>query len=241
MVTLLATGVRYKALLLQVATFALAGAAVYFLLFFCIPEWAGLARDIPSSLRFDLSKRDILWHGAWVMIQTQPFLGVGPLHYSAVWNHIGAHPHQATLQFFAEWGIPATLLFLFVITTGMVRGMKIIRSDTDVLNAALWMALLASLTLAQVDGVFAMPYTEGWLAAVAGLALARWGAPVGATAIACLIRRSVFSILLILAIVIITRILIVDVPSLHETSINFYKEHSIGSPPRFWDQGWIPM
>ncbi|MDX2354319.1 O-antigen ligase family protein [Stutzerimonas xanthomarina] len=241
MVTLLTTGVRYKALLLQVATSALAGAAVYFLLFFCIPEWAGMARDIPSSLRFDLSKRDILWHGAWLMIQTQPIFGAGPLHYSAVWNHIGAHPHQATLQFFSEWGIPATLLFLFTITTGMLRGMSIIRNKTDSLDAALWMALLASLILAQVDGVFAMPYTEGWLASLAGLALARWAAPASTAAIAYSIRRGMFSILIFLAIAIIARILVVEVPLLRETSIKFYEEHNIGSPPRFWDQGWIPM
>ncbi len=240
-VTLLATGVRYKALLLQAVAFALAGLALYFLLFFCFPEWAGLARDIPSGLRFDLSKRDVLWQGAWQMIQANPFLGVGPLHYSAVWNHIGAHPHQATLQFLAEWGIPATLLFLFSIMTGMLRGMNKIRNKTDVLDAALWMALLASLTLAQVDGVFAMPYTEGWLTVIAGLALARWGSPEGTATMISPIRQRMFSILLLLAMTIIGRILIVDVPLLHETSMKFYIEHNIGSPPRFWDQGWIPM
>ncbi|WP_413044245.1 O-antigen ligase family protein [Pseudomonas sp. YJ42] len=240
-ITLLATGARYKALLLQVLVFTVAGAALYFVLFFCIPEWAGLARDVPSGLRFGLSKRDVLWQGAWEMIQTHPLLGVGPLHYSAVWNHIGAHPHQATLQFLAEWGIPATLLFMFSIMAGMLRGMNRIRNNTNLLDAALWMALLASLTLAQVDGVFAMPYSEGWLAILVGLALARWGSPASTTAIACSIRRGIFSILLLLSIAVIVRILIVDAPLLHETSIKFYEEHNIGSPPRFWDQGWIPM
>ncbi|WP_313133366.1 O-antigen ligase family protein [Stutzerimonas nitrititolerans] len=240
-ITLLATGARYKALLLQVLVLAMAGAVLYFLLFFCIPEWAGLSRDIPSSLRFGLSKRDVLWHGAWEMIQAHPLLGVGPLHYSAVWNHIGAHPHQATLQFLAEWGIPATLLFLFSIMSGMLRGMNRIRNNTNALDAALWIALLASLTLAQVDGVFAMPYTEGWLAIIAGLALARWRNPENAVTTTYSLRRGIFSILLLMATTIIARILIVDVPLLHETSIKFYEEHNIGSPPRFWDQGWIPM
>jgi len=240
-VTLLATGVRYKALLLQALAFASVGAALYVLLFFCIPEWAGLARDIPSSFRFGLSKREVLWQGAWEMVQTSPFLGVGPLHYSAVWNHIGAHPHQAALQFLAEWGIPATLLFLFSIMTGMLRGVNTIRNNTDVLDAALWMALLAALTLAQVDGVFAMPYTEGWLSVIAGLALARWKIPMATVSMAFSIRRAMFSMLLLLAMASIARVLIVDVPLLHETSMRFYEEHNIGSPPRFWDQGWIPM
>lgn len=240
-ITLLATGGRYKTLLLQVLAFVLAGAALYFLLFFCIPEWAGLARDIPSGLRFGLSKREVLWQGAWEMIRTNPLLGVGPLHYSAVWNHIGAHPHQATLQFLAEWGIPATLLFLFSIMVGMLRGVSMVRNNTSVLDVSLWMALLAALTLAQVDGVFAMPYTEGWLAVIAGLARARWKSPVGAVSMACSIRRAIFSMLLLFATAIIARILIVDVPLLHEASMKFYEEHNIGSPPRFWDQGWIPM
>jgi O-antigen ligase len=239
--TLLATGTRYKALLLQVVVFALIGAVLYFLLFFCIPEWAGLARDIPSGLRFGLSKRDVLWQGAWEMMQARPLLGVGPLHYSAVWNHIGAHPHQATLQFLAEWGIPATLLFLFAIMTGMLCGMNKIRNNTHILDAALWMALLASLVLAQVDGVFVMPYTEGWLAVISGLALARWRGPVEIASVAYPARRRMFFMLLLLAIPIIAKILILDVPVLHETSIRFYEEHNIGSPPRFWDQGWIPM
>ncbi|AFN76864.1 pilus biogenesis protein [Stutzerimonas stutzeri DSM 10701] len=240
-ITLLATGARYKALLLQVLVFAMAGAVLYFLLFFCIPEWAGLGRDIPSSLRFGLSKRDVLWLGAWEMIQAHPLLGVGPLHYSAVWNHIGAHPHQATLQFLAEWGIPATLLFLFSIMVGMSRGMNRIRNNTNTLDAALWIALLASLTLAQVDGVLVMPYTEGWLAVISGLALARWRSPARVAATAVSVQRGIFSILLLLAMAIIANILIMDVPVLHETSIKFYEENNIGSPPRFWDQGWIPM
>jgi len=240
-ITLLATGARYRALLLQVLVFALAGAALYVVLFSCIPEWTGLARDIPSGLRFGLSKRDVLWHGAWEMIQAHPLLGVGPLHYSAVWNHIGAHPHQATLQFLAEWGIPATLLFLLSIISGMLRGMNRIRNNTNILDAALWMALLASLALAQVDGVFAMPYTEGWLAIITGLALARWKSPAKAATRACFIRCGMFSVLLLVATTIIARILIVDAPMLHETSVRFYEEQNIGSPPRFWDQGWIPM
>src|SRR5690606_26735758 len=112
----------------------------------------------------------------------------------------------------AEWGIPATLLFLFSIMTGMWRGMNRIRKNTTALDTALWMALLASLTLAQVDGVFAMPYTEGWLAIIAGLALARWKSPENAATTACSIQCGIFSILLLVAIAIIARILIVDAP-----------------------------
>lgn len=235
------SGFKYKKLLLQIALCALVGFLLYQLLFFWVPEWAGLAQNIPSGLRFGLSKREVLWGGAWQMIQDSPFLGVGPLHFSAVWNHIGAHPHQAVLQFAAEWGVPATLLLLLVVIRSMLRGLKVLRGQTECLDAGLWLALLASLILAQVDGVFAMPYTEGWLAIIGGLALARWQ-KLGNTRFSIRIwPQYLFTLLLFLAIVVIGKVLIVDVPVLHDSSKDFYEQHRIGSPPRFWDQGWIPM
>ncbi|MFG0584381.1 O-antigen ligase family protein [Pseudomonas sp. zjy_9] len=243
LVMLLLTGSRYKILLIQIFGMAAVGAALYSLFFFFIPEWAGLARDLPSGLRFDLSRRDVLWLGAWEMVQAHPIFGVGPLHYSAEWNHIGAHPHQATLQFLAEWGVPATALLLFSVIAGMKCGLSRIRNTSDALDAALWLALLASLLLAQVDGVFVMPYTEGWLAVLAGVSWARWRGVTAAIAVERQqkLRGVIFSIFLLLALVVVARILIVEVPQLRETSKAFYQKHNIGSPPRFWDQGWIPM
>jgi hypothetical protein len=241
LIMLLATGFRYKVLVSRILGFAVTGAVLYVLLFFFIPEWVGLAKNLPSSIRFGLSRREILWEGAWVMFQANPILGVGPLHYSAVWNHLGAHPHQAILQFLAEWGGVATGLLLFSILLGMWYGLNRVRTTSNYLDAALWVSLMASLVLAQVDGVFVMPYSEGWLAIIAGLATARWRGAVKVTAVAFFMRRTMFFILLLFAVVIVGRILIVDVPELHEASKGFYEKHNIGSPPRFWDQGWIPM
>ena len=36
-------------------------------------------------------------------------------------------------------------------------------------------------------------------------------------------------------------IIIYDVPYLYSSQMGFWNYHHIGSPPRFWDQGWIPM
>lgn len=238
---LLISEVKYKKLLLQITVCALTGLVLYQLLFFWVPEWAGLAQNTPSSLRFGLSKREILWLGAWQMVQSNPLLGVGPLHFSAVWNHIGAHPHQAVLQFAAEWGIPATILFLLVVIRSMLRGLIVVREQVSNLDAGLWLALLASLILAQVDGVFAMPYTEGWLAIIGGLALARWQKPDNHRSLVRSWPHYLLVALLALAITVIGKVLIVDVPDLHDSSKKFYEQHRIGSPPRFWDQGWIPM
>jgi len=240
-ILLLTTGPRYRRLLLQALLAMLIGLALYWLFFFCIPSWAGLAQDIPSGLRFGLSKRDTLWLGAWEMIKSNPLLGVGPLHFSAVWNHIGAHPHQAVLQFAAEWGVPATLLLLWIVARAMWQGLMVVRTQPTPLDAGLWAALMASLVLAQVDGVFVMPYTEGWLALIAGLALARWQQPGHTANTLSLWSGYMMKAVLLLAVLVIAKILIVDVPVLHETYREFYEQHRIGSPPRFWDQGWIPM
>lgn len=235
------SGLKYKKLLLQTVLCSVVGFLLYQLLFFYVPGWAGLEQEIPSGLRFGLSKREVLWNGAWQMIQSNPFLGIGPLHFSAVWNHIGAHPHQAVLQFAAEWGIPATLLFLLVIIRSMSRGIIVVREQTMHLDAGLWLALFASLILAQVDGVFAMPYTEGWLAVISGLALARWKKPDNPKNHLRTWYKYIFHILLAFSVVIIIKVLIIDTPSLHESSKHFYEKNNISSPPRFWDQGWIPM
>lgn len=237
----LVTGFKYNRILLQAAFFVLVGYLLYFLLFFLIPEWAGLATEIPSGLRFGLSRRDILWLGSWEMIRTNPLLGVGPLHFSAVWNHVGAHPHQAILQFFAEWGVPATLMLLWVVARSMWRGMVVIRTHASALDVGIWLALLASLILAQVDGVFVMPYTEGWLALIGGLALARWRSVKPSPIVENVWPSYVLGALIMLAVFVIGKILFIDVPVLHETYKIFYEQQSIGSPPRFWDQGWIPM
>lgn len=236
------TQLKHRKIIVHLGLTALLGAFLYFILFHILPDWAGLKQSLPSGMRFDLSRRDVLWGGAWQMIISQPWLGVGPLHFSASWNHIGAHPHQAVLQFASEWGIPATLLFLWVIALSMLKGLRIIRIQQDPLDVGLWLALLASLVLAQVDGVFAMPYTEGWLTIIAGLALARWKQtntiktkPVHQA------QTIIFSLLTIVSIIVLMRVLILDVPALHESHKKFIEKHKIGSPPRFWDQGWIPM
>lgn len=235
---------KFRRLIAWQCGMALGGLLLYGVMFHLVP-WA-LSISAPLRvLDFGLSKREVLWQGAWEMVLAHPWLGVGPLHFAAVWNHIGAHPHQAFLQWAAEWGVVATLLAVGVVIYGMRRGLCYLRGNAaDNLDAALWLALAAVLVLAQVDGVFVMPYTETWLAILAGLAMARWRQPNVETlnglpfsSVASWIMRG----LSIVAALVIVCILLFDVPHLYEASNGFWPHHNIGSPPRFWDQGWIPM
>ncbi|UCJ16960.1 O-antigen ligase family protein [Pseudomonas sp. MM211] len=230
---------RFRKFLLLNLYAVIGGFLLYLLMFFLIPWSLGLTHDFPSGLRGGLSARDVLWSKALEMTFANPWLGVGPMHFSAEWNHIAAHPHQMVLQWAAEWGIPAASIAITLIAAGMWRGFQHIRTSSRAheFDVAVWVSLCSALVLAQVDGVFVMPFTEGWLAVVAGVALSRWSksqAPFGAHIV-------MLKVLALPALLVIVFLLIVDVPHIYEKQVRFWEIEKIGSPPRFWDQGWIPM
>lgn len=217
---------------------ALAGLVLLLVLFKLIPVLLGFEQLLNDGLRTDLSKRELLWQSAWDMAIANPWLGVGPMHFSAVYNPIAAHPHQVVLQWLAEWGAAATLLASVLATWGVLHGVTVLRGgQAESVDAALWLAIVGALLLAQVDGVFVMPYTETWLAVLIGLALARWGRPVAATRAESLAMW----ILALPVVFILGRVLLLDVTVLPEMQESYQEKHSVGWAPRFWFQGWIPM
>lgn len=230
---------RFWRLLAVQAAAGLLGFIVFYLMFTVVPEWLGQTSLVRDSMRFGLSKREVIWQLAWDMFIANPWLGVGPMHFSAEVNSVAAHPHQVVLQWLAEWGIFATLAAIFIAVWGMLHGLRFVRSEKgQPLDAALWMSILGALVLAQVDGVFVMPYTETWLAILIGLAMARWSRPTTAES-----RWQIYSlrILTIPVILILGNVLINEVPTLAQDSEAHMEKHGTGYTPRFWMQGWIPM
>lgn len=230
---------RFWRLLAVQAAAGLLGFILFYLMFTVVPEWLGQTSVIRDSMRFGLSKREVIWQMAWDMFLANPWLGVGPMHFSAEVNSVAAHPHQVVLQWLAEWGIFATLAAIFIAVWGIFHGLRFIRSEKgQPLDAALWMSILGALALAQVDGVFVMPYTETWLAILIGLAMARWSKPSTAES-----RWQTYSlrILTIPVILILGNVLINEVPTLAQDSEAHMEKHGTGYTPRFWMQGWIPM
>lgn len=217
-------------------TAAVLGLLTYFLLFKLVPYWLELEPMLRDELRTSLSARELIWQWAWDMALTNPWLGAGPMHFSATYNSIAAHPHQVILQWLAEWGFAATALALVLGVWGIISGAVFLqRAQADVLDAGLWVAIVGALVLAQVDGVFVMPYTETWLAILIGLALARWSAVAPAKP-----PRRIFSICLALPVVIILgQVLVKDVPILPQREKSYMKQYGADWAPRFWQQGWI--
>lgn len=218
------------------ATAAVFGLLFYFLLFKSIPYWVGLEPILSEALRTGLSGRELLWQWAWDMALANPWLGAGPMHFAATYNPIAAHPHQVILQWLAEWGFAATSLALVLVAWGLVKGAAFLRhSQADVLDGGLWCSIVGSLVLAQVDGVFVMPYTETWLAILIGLAMARCHSmPLIHS------RRQVFSLIAVIPVVLVLgRVLIVQAPALPASEKTYLMQYGADWAPRFWQQGWI--
>ncbi|MCG6539983.1 O-antigen ligase family protein [Pseudomonas sp. KSR10] len=217
---------------------ALLGFLLFLLLFKLIPLWQGLDPVLRDSLRTSLSGRERIWQWAWEMALANPWLGVGPMHYSATYNPIAAHPHQVVLQWLAEWGFAATIIALALGAWGLLHGARCLRqASANELDAGLWVAIVGALVLAQVDGVFVMPYTETWLALLIGLALARWSKPArpsGTQRLSC-------AVIAIPVLLVLGKVLISEAPTLPQTADAYMMQHHTGWTPRFWLQGWIPM
>lgn len=235
---------RFWRLLATQAVAGLLGFILFYLMFTVIPEWVGKTSVVMDSMRFGLSKREVIWQIAWDMFLAHPWLGVGPMHFSAEVNSVAAHPHQAILQWLAEWGIFATLTAVFIAVWGMLHGLRCVRSTTgEPVDAALWLSILGALTLAQVDGVFVMPHTETWLAILIGLAIARWSHTQTAHKTQEN-RWKTYSLRLLAVpvILVLGNVLINQVPYLVQDNQAYMEKHRADYyTPRFWRQGWIPM
>ena len=233
---LLIVSIRHRQLFAVQFWAALTGFGIFALMFHLLPCLFGMETVLYDGLRVGLSAREVIWGHAWVMSVENPFLGVGPMHFSAEYNQIAAHPHQMVLQLMAEWGFPAAALACALIFMGLATGIKVLRSDSGSRDdACLWVVFVSALALAQVDGVFVMPYTETWLAILAGIAVARWSSvqTVGRS-------QYVFFTLSATAVCsIFGYVLLYEVWSLPSVEHAYLETHSTGLSPRFWEQGWI--
>lgn len=229
--------VLWRMVFLQ-ASIALLGFFLFKFMFELVPLWVGIDVGDYSQLRLGLSARDIIWCSALEMAISHPWFGVGPMNFSAIVNPVAAHPHQLILQFFTEWGGLATLCVILLIVRAFLRGIRFIRAEQiQSVDVAIWLAVASALVLAQVDGVFVMPYAQTWLAVLVGAAL-------GSVSGNSLIRKAhvpIVRLFIAPSTIILMYILLVQAPLLPEAQQAHFEKHAYGLKPRFWSQGWIPM
>lgn len=245
---------------------ALIGGVLYWWLFTVIPrqESIDLSGHALTRLTTSLSGREVIWQQALDLIVANPILGSGPMHFADVINNNATHPHQSVLQWAAEWGLPSALAVVGVITAAAlavfrrIRSEKESRSDIAMLRVGLAAALVAALTQSLVDGVLVMPYTQLWLAIVAGWCLGlHWGrdsfllegVPVGRYSSTAVFapRHSRGSLWLAMALLWVSLGLlgfrvVSDLPHLNARMAQFVFSGISGHlQPRFWSQGVIGM
>lgn len=225
---------------------AVLGLTLYWCLFSVLPGYLGIevTNFAGDRLSTSLSARDIIWHQAWEMIKQRPLLGYGPMHFADIPNSVAAHPHQAILQWASEWGIPSALLVGWLVLRGLWATLLLIRKKSissepvDLLRLCLFASLIGALTQSMVDGVIVMPYSQLWLAIVAGWLLGVHEYRDEPQ----LISRKLYGAwlaLLITAVGYLGYVVIRDSPHLEQRQQAFIKEYGGRFQPRFWMQGVI--
>lgn len=228
---------------------ALLGLLVFFFWMEWLPAMAGvpIANHAADRLTTSLSGRWPIWQQALEMILAKPLLGFGPMHFSDIPNTIAAHPHQAWLQWASEWGIPSALIVTWLVWLGARAVFRVMReretsnAEVDILRVCLAGSMAASLTQSMVDGVLVMPYTETWLALLAGWLFALHPRETSANDAKPLpaLWRWGWALALGLAAGYLVFIAARDIPHLHERKEAYAEAFGGHLKPRFWVQGVI--
>jgi O-antigen ligase len=163
---ILAGWTRVKPLAALMTFTALSGVGCFELLAYAIAPAESTATVIarPTS-NATLTSREVLWQLSWGAIRASPLLGIGPMNFAALGSQVGAHPHNWILQVAVEWGIPAALVVGALVILLGVR----IRKVSDGFGVAVGCSVLASGSLALVDGNLVMPITQSAFALTVGL------------------------------------------------------------------------
>lgn len=159
------------------------GILLYLLLFFILSNLldpassvyetqagANIIRDSGTSGRL------YLWEHAFAKFLQSPLLGEGPLSLACSPGDqlIAAHPHSSFFQLLAEWGLPATLIVLFLFIIGL-RGWKnsskehIVNQDSiSILYPFLFLSLITATVHSLLSGVIVMPMSQTVMSLVLG-------------------------------------------------------------------------
>lgn len=160
-------GRRYLPFLLTQMKFWLLGVLIFIALTTLVPLLfaGGVSASTGGDLaRLDPSKRDVLWQIGWEVIRAYPLLGIGPMHYANIPNPIASHPHNLMIQFASEWGIPATLLLIWL-TLGhlhtRIGDISTTRAEAfEGVPLAMLCATIALLLQSLVTGTFNYPVSQ---------------------------------------------------------------------------------
>lgn len=205
-----------------------------------------------SSDIVSLSHRELLWSSSIAFSVQYPLLGIGPMHYAHYSSVVAAHPHSVLLQWFAEWGIPATLMLAGTFAhaglafAGHVgRLATTARRDQILIRIALLAALAGAAAQAMVDGVLVMPVSQTLLALLCGWAIGMYCEKKEAVSGRPAFQCSAVILITTLAAGSVAWGVAPEISRLAERERAYLAAHPPVDPslprlfPRFWAQGWI--
>lgn len=206
------------------------------------PTFLHRAGDILS-----LSRREDLWLAVLQLVQANPLLGIGPMHYAYWSGEVAAHPHNAVLQWAAEWGLPAALLMTAVWAWGglafaaWTRSMAGAEHDRGpAFRVALLAALAGASAQAMVDGVLVMPVSQVLFAVLAGWALGSMRSAPAADAVG-LATRLALAVVVLAAVIAVVQGVRPEIGRIAERQEAYQAAHGRDRIllPRFWTLGNI--
>lgn len=225
----------------------LAGGVLYYLLF---TIGGGLAPEVMERLgHVGQSRRLQHWRKCLDMAWTHPWLGVGPMHYA--WPPYdfarAAHPHNAFMQWLAEWGIPSTIIMSGLTVWGGWTWMKHERGRagsasraSTVVAVSLVVAVLAGAAHALVSGLIVMPVSQVFLVLVGGWVWGRYRDEEASVEVDFSVRsHALFCVLLIGSMAIVGSSLRA-LSTVEERRSAFLESVDRDAySPRYWLQGYI--
>ena len=226
----------------------LAGCLCYALFVILVPKW--LEQHVwllhRSGEILTLSLRDVLWRDAINWALQHPLLGTGPMHYAYSAAAVGAHPHNAVLQWLAEWGMPATVLLTGVFAfAGLHFAAYVGRTVNHIAGreAQVRIALLAALSgaaaQAMVDGVLVMPVSQVLMVLLCGWAMGMYSPE--RTGVPGIRLRAVIGVVALLAASMVAWGVNPEIGRLAERERAYLAKNPPDTVllPRFWTQGLI--
>lgn len=224
----------------------LIGGMLFWLLFDMLPEWMGVTvSNHPSDrLNTSLSLRDALWHQAIQMTLQHPLLGAGPMHFAEINNGNAVHPHNALLQWTAEWGIPSALCLTWLLWRAVRGSLAWLISRApqqgfaDIMRLCLTGSIVAALAQAMMDGVIVMPYSQLWLSILGGWLLALYLPTDRNHAQQPTNTKITWKVIAVLSAGLLVFTMVRDLPHVNDRNRQYLES---GGPlmPRFWQQGLI--
>jgi O-antigen ligase len=156
--------------LLRQFSMALTGFVLY------IVAWMQTSGKVSLAIRTSSSGRLELWQSAITLIREDPLLGAGPGHY--ITNLMSQHPHNALLQWAAEWGLVSTVIVVFIVLWGYIQWVRQSKQiakhskDNEIeLRIALTVSLTAAGIHAMLSGIIVMPLSQLLGALIIGMSL----------------------------------------------------------------------